>query len=290
MKQYDFILIFEARLCNPNGDMDADNEPRTLSNGCGLVSDVCLKHKIRNEMAHRSGQRLFLTEDTSDGFVCLNDRCNSVYPNFKTDFKANPLEAQRKLIAAMNETFPDARAFGFLIPYKEVQLKQKACVSIGMPVSIDPIMTSTLTITKCMGQTVGSGKKKTDDGTESHSSPSSDTVGNRKYLEYGLYVVYGAIDNIQAKKNNLREADIKLLSQVLPNVFDHDASSSRPAGSMLVRHVFWCEQEGHNISAAKILDALHVERKKNCVTPRKHTDYDIHMDNIPGLTVTDLVD
>jgi len=288
----DFAVIFSVKGANPNGDPLNGNRPRTNYDGLGELSDVCIKRKIRNRLME-AGHNIFVQSDDNrmdgDEYKSLRSRAEGELKSKPEDQKAYREEVCTKWI--------DVRAFGQVFAYKgkknekpkkakEVTEEPKgkadnAGVSIGIrgPVSIHsafsitPVSVSSIQITKSVNGE-GDGTKKT-----------SDTMGMKHRVDHGLYVSYGAINPQLASKTSFKDDDAKAIKSAIEHLFDNDASSARPEGSMEVVAVFWWQ---HNVkhgqySSAVVHRSLSVVPKEGLSDPRKIEDYSINLKSLAGL-------
>lgn len=293
----DFAVIFSVKGANPNGDPLNGNRPRTNYDGLGELSDVCIKRKIRNRLMEMKNDKdeyiysVFVQSDDNrlDDYRSLRARVEGVLGNAMNDEKKFREEACNKWI--------DVRAFGQVFAYKgkknekskkgkEVKEEQEekaddSGVSIGIrgPVSIHsafsvtPVSVSSIQITKSVS---GEG-----DGTKK----ASDTMGMKHRVDHGLYVSYGAINPQLASKTWFAEDDANAIKNALEHLFDNDASSARPEGSMEVVAVFWWQ---HNVkhgqySTAVVHRSLSVAPNEGLSDPRKIEDYSINLKSLAGL-------
>lgn len=264
----DFAVIFKVKNANPNGDPLNGNRPRTNLEGYGELSDVCIKRKIRDRLQEQ-GISIFVQSNDRK-----NDNCNSLKERFdKAQISSNANEA----IDQACSLWFDVRAFGQVFAYKDPNKgkskKQKddvensqqdeAALSIGIrgPVSIHPafsikpIEITTLQITKSVNSE-GDGKKK-----------GSDTMGAKHRVDYGTYVFFGSINPQLAEKTKFSTEDAELIKNILPKLFENDASSARPEGSMSVKKVIWWEHPSKSgeysssivHSSLKVLDENTIE-------------------------------
>lgn len=290
MKKQQFVMTIECNNCNPNGDPLNDNRPRLSNRGHAQMTPVCLNHKIR-VAAEALGQKIYITTNDTDGYNCLDDRAIGVYPEYHKEKKQNLVAANKKMAQQMNNTFWDCRLFGFLVPF--AGSNEKRAVSIEMAQTVDPVIVRSFQITKCIGLNAPKAveKKKANGEGEGEFTLtcSSDTMGAYSLIEFGLMVVRGSICPELAEKYGVTHEDIETLKESLLRMFEFDGSLARPAGSMVVRNLFWFEQDGtRRVNEAKIRDAFHVERKTGVAEAQKYQDYDVWVDDIPGVTCVDL--
>lgn len=257
----DFALIFRVKNANPNGDPLNGNRPRTDYAGLGEVTDVCLKRKIRDRMAERyqslsekerEGQGVFVQSNDRkiDGFTSLRDRADEIIGGSTSE-----QEVAKKAV----QTWLDVRAFGQLFAFKSKKAAKKAAkkssnsetdsdgnaagddqsVSIGIrgPVtiqsafSIEPVSITSTQITKSVNSE-GDGSKR-----------GSDTMGMKHRVDSGIYVTYGSINPQLAERTGFSDQDAEVIKGILPRIFENDASSARPEGSMEVIKVIWWKHE-----------------------------------------------
>ena len=213
----DFIMTIEVNNANPNGDPLAGNNPRIDSKGYGEISDVCIKRKIRNRMQDE-GYEIFVKsrERQDDGFNSLAVRYKNFFKGEKDDLVVEK---------GFNEKWIDVRAFGQVITYENKSIGIRGPVSISIGKSLSPIDITTMQIVR---STNGMEAK-------SQSGRSSDTMGTKHYVEYGVYVIYGSVNCFFAEKTGFDKDDLEALKESLRTLFINDSSSARPEGSMEVK-------------------------------------------------------
>lgn len=266
----DFALVIAVHHANPNGDPLNGNRPRETYEGYGEISDVCLKRKIRNRMMDLGASVFVQSDDRSnDGFHSLKERADAC-PALKTK--------DREVYAkAACEAWLDVRSFGQVFAFKVgkddgVSVGIRGPVSIHPAFSVDPITIDSLQITKSVNSIPGDKK-------------SSDTMGTKHRVNFGLYTTFGSINCQLAEKTGFTENDAELLKEALRTLFENDTSSARPDGSMEVLRMYWWRHncKSGQYSSAKIHRLLHVEKKVDL--PRDIQDYTITCDDLPGLAV-----
>lgn len=258
-KKIDFAVVFKVINANPNGDPLNGNRPRTIYEGNGEVSDVCIKRKIRNRLME-TGQRIFVQSDDSknDKHPSLKSRADEVLSGIKA-----PEEIAKKAC----ETWFDVRTFGQLFAFKAAGGKKNKAkegeetgddkgVSIGIrgPVSVQsafsiaPVSLTSTQITKSVSSE-GDGTKR-----------GSDTMGMKHRVDRGIYTFYGSMNPQLAVKTGFSDDDAAAIKAVLPRLFENDASSARPEGSMEVLKVVWWEHNcpSGQCSSAKVHRSLKV--------------------------------
>ncbi len=288
--RYDFVILFDVENGNPNGDPDAGNMPRIdPETGYGLVTDVCLKRKIRNyvEMVKEDseGFRIYIKDN-----VPLNRSDSEAYAalavsekDIKEKKKADP-DLDRKLRDWMCANFYDIRAFGAVMTtFVKAALncgQVRGPVQLGFARSVDPIVPQEVTITRVAITTEADAEKK---GTE---------MGRKYIVPYGLYRAEGYISaNLARKTTGFSDADLELLWQAILNMFEHDRSAAR--GKMAVREliIFKHDSELGCAPAHKLFEAVKIQRTNAADEgpARAFTDYKIDVDTaaLPaGITCT----
>ena len=267
----DFSLVLSVRHANPNGDPHNGNRPRETYEGYGEISDVCLKRKIRNRMMDLGAPVFVQSNDRCiDGCKSLKDRADSI-PALK---KEKDADVYAKVAC---QTWLDVRSFGQVFAFKNggeadgVSIGVRGPVSIHPAFSVDPVEISSLQITKSVNGV--SGAKK-----------SSDTMGMKHRVDFGVYTTFGSINCQLAEKTGFTQEDADLIKQALLTLFENDTSSARPDGSMEVIRLYWWEHncKSGQYSSAKVHRCLHV--KSTCETPHSAEDYEITCDELDGLT------
>ncbi len=265
----DFAVLVSVTMANPNGDPLDGNRPRTSYSGYGEISDVCIKRKLRNRMQDM-GQRIFVQSDdrSDDGCKSLRERANAVLGKTKD-------RDEYARIAC--ETWMDVRSFGQVFAFSAsdksgVSVGVRGPVSIHQAVSLSPVEVKSLQITKSVNGEPGEKR-------------SSDTMGSKHIVRFGLYLVKGSINVQLAQKTGFTNEDAGIVRECLRTLFENDASSARPDGSMEVCRLYWWE---HNCpcgqySSAKVHRSLHVALKDGVEQPDSFEDYDVTLDTLPGL-------
>ena len=279
--RYEFVL-FDVENGNPNGDPDAGNMPRIdPESGYGLVTDVCLKRKIRNYVElvkeEEEGYQIYIKEN-----VPLNRSDNKAFEYLhidetkRKDLKKNDPEADRKIRDFMCKNFFDIRTFGAVMTtFVKASLncgQVRGPVQLGFARSIDPIVSQEVTITRVAIT------------TEKDAGNKSTEMGRKNIVPYGLYRVEGYISaNLARKVTGFSEEDLELLWEAIINMFEHDHSAAR--GKMAVREliVFKHSKELGDCPAYKLFEAVEVTRKDGILYPRKYQDYEVivHEGQIP---------
>lgn len=275
--RYDFVILFDVENGNPNGDPDAGNMPRVdPESGYGLVTDVCLKRKIRNyvEMVKEDekGYRIYIKEN-----VPLNRSDKEAYDyvgvgtgDVKSKKKEDS-ELDRKIRDFMCENFYDIRTFGAVMTtFVKDKLncgQVRGPVQLGFARSVDPILPQEVTITRVAITTESDAENK---GTE---------MGRKYIVPYALYRAEGYISaNLARKVTGFSEEDLELLWQAILNMFENDHSAAR--GKMAVRKliIFRHDSELGCAPAHKLFDGVKVERKKEVEIARGFADYVVEVE------------
>jgi len=251
----DFAVIFNVKNANPNGDPLNGNRPRVDYEGFGEISDVCLKRKIRNRLL-ADGQSIFVQSDDNkkDDMTSLKNRAESEkYGLGKNAFNSKKTKPGDTAKAACQKWL-DVRSFGQLFAFsgagKEgVSIPIRGPVTIQSAFSVEPVSVTSTQITKSVS---GEG-----DGTKR----GSDTMGMKHRVDKAVYVFYGAISPQLAERTGFKEEDADLIKAVLPRLFEGDASSARPEGSMTVETVIWWKHHSKSgqYSSAKVHRTLKVD-------------------------------
>lgn len=271
--RYEFVLLFDVENGNPNGDPDAGNMPRIdPETGHGLVTDVCLKRKIRNHVA--------LTKEAAKGFniyvqekAVLNNTNEMAYKAFelKSESKKLPknIEDAQKVTGWMCSNFYDIRSFGAVMT-TEVNCGQvRGPVQLAFAKSVEPILSQEISITR-MAVT-----KKEDLEKER-------TMGRKHIVPYGLYVAHGFVSAPLAEKTGFGEEDLELLWNALINMFEHDRSAARGMMSSQKLFVFKHQNKLGNAPAHKLFDLIDIKRKEDSEGPaRSFKDYTVTVGAAP---------
>jgi CRISPR-associated protein Csd2 len=287
--RYDFVYLFDCQDGNPNGDPDSDNSPRfDPETFQGLVSDVCLKRKIRDYVRYANP-----AAEDGNGYGIFVLSGNTLESNQRQPFEK--LEGDDKIVAKGKDTKPsdiekarqwmcrnffDVRSFGAVMSTTEFNCGQvRGPVQITFARSIDRVLTAEHTISR----QAFTGEKDIKSGTG--------TLGRKHTIHYGLYLAHGYINPVFADKTFFSEKDLTLLWKALGNLFELDRSAAR--GNMAVRglHIFKHDCKLGNAQAQKLFDTIKVELKNGVETPRSFADYTVAVpsaDSLPsGITYID---
>ena len=262
----DFAALLSVTMANPNGDPLDGNRPRTDYEDYGEISDVCIKRKIRNRMMDL-GYDVFVQSDdkNKDGLTSLSDRASKNLPKTK-DNKVYSNAACEKWI--------DVRSFGQVFAFKadSVSVGVRGPVSIHQAVSAAPIEVESMQITKSVN-------------SEPSEKRSSDTMGMKHFVRYGLYKLKGSINVQLAEKTGFTNEDADIIKECLRTLFVNDSSSARPEGSMEVVKLYWWEHNSKDgqYSSAKVHRLLEVKQKDNSKIPQSIDDFTITLGSLDGL-------
>lgn len=267
----DFVAFVSVSKANSNGDPLDGNRPRTDYNGFGEISDVCIKRKIRNRMQDMGKSIFVQSEDRcDDGFKSLSERASAATKGIKE---------KEEYAKAACEKWLDVRAFGQVFAFKStdksgVSVGVRGPVSVHQAVSVNPVEIESVQITKSVnGET---GEKR-----------SSDTMGMKHFVKYGLYKIKGSINVQLAEKTGFSESDAATVKECLRTLFVNDASSARPDGSMEVVKLYWFEHncKDGQYSTAKVHRSVNACLKNPDAVPTCVEDYEITVEELPGLKV-----
>lgn len=249
--KYDFAVILSVKNANPNGDPLNGNRPRTNYDDIGEISDVCLKRKIRN--------RLMTMDSRESILVQSNDNSNDEHQSIKARIdacKELDLKDPKKFKKQACEKWFDVRAFGQIFPFKGTKSGEGVSIPVRGPVtihsaySLEPVSISSLQITKSTNlEDTKAGKK------------GSDTMGMKHRIDFGIYTFFGSINSQLASDETgtgYTDEDAQKLKLALCSMFENDASSSRPDGSMEIIKVIWWKHScpSGDISSAKVHGTL----------------------------------
>ncbi len=259
-KKIDFAVVFKVVNANPNGDPLNGNRPRTIYEGNGEVSDVCIKRKIRNR----------LMEARKPIFVQSDDNKNDKHPSLKSraDEVLSGIKTPEEIAKKACQTWFDVRAFGQLFAFKAtggkkgktkegeesgedkgVSIGIRGPVSVQSAFSVSPVSLTSTQITKSVSSE-GDGTKR-----------GSDTMGMKHRVDRGIYAFFGSMNPQLAVKTGFSDDDAAAIKSVLPRLFENDASSARPEGSMEVLKVVWWQ---HNSASGQASSAkVHRSMKVN---------------------------
>lgn len=294
--RYDFVFLYDVKDGNPNGDPGFDNQPRIdFETREGLVSDVCIKRKVRNyvQLKVEAGE---LSSDKYDIFIRQGNILNNIISN--ENEKSGGDEKKGRI--GMCEKYFDVRTFGAVLSTgseeakdenssedasskgKKKKGKKKGLGVVRGPVqfvfsrSIDSIDSRTHSITRCCI-------------TNEKDANKDNTIGNKSTVSYGLYRMHGYISAFDGEKCHFSEDDLKLLWEALMNAFEHDHSAARGEMNARTLIIFKHESKLGNARSSELFNLVKVEKKSEIEFPRSFSDYKIKIDesSIPnGITIT----
>lgn len=275
----DFVYLFDVQDGNPNGDPDAGNLPRVdAETGMGLVTDVCLKRKVRNYVQ--------VAKDLSDGYdifikekAVLNSEIDKAHDDEDVK-KAKDKTAAARLFMCKN--YYDIRTFGAVMSTGKNAGQVRGPIQFTFARSIDPIATAEYSITRMAVATEKEAEKQNGDNR---------TMGRKATVPYGLYVCHGFISASLAKQTGFSEEDLELFFEALKNMFDVDRSAARGLMSAQKLIVFRHDSVLGNAPANKLFDLVKI-KKNTEAAPRSFSDYvvSIDKDSVPnGVTVEELI-
>lgn len=277
----DFVVVISATNANPNGDPLNGNRPRESFDGYGEISDVCIKRKIRNRLQDM-GEKIFVqSEDRcDDGFDSLHRRAEGC-EELKKISKGKSTNREEYARAACKE-WMDVRSFGQVFAFKgdSVSVGIRGPVSIHQAVSVSPVDIVSMQITKSVN------------GESGKEGKSSDTMGMKHRIEFGLYVVKGSINCQLAEKTGFSDEDAEKIKQALLTLFDNDSSAARPEGSMEVCRLYWWKHNSKtpSVSTAKVHRSLRIREKAGIAKPNSIDDYEFELNQIPGCAAPEIYD
>jgi len=266
--RYEFILYFTVENGNPNGDPDAGNMPRIdPQTGKGIVSDVCLKRKIRNyvQMVHDNsfGFDIYVSEG-----AVLNNKHQEAYEAKGIESKDSK-DDKDIAKAYMCERYYDIRAFGAVMDTGDFKCGQvRGPVQLCFAKSEDAIYQQNITITR-MAST-----------TEKEKDTENRTMGRKYIVPFALYRVEGFISAKLAEKTGFSENDLKLFWEALSNMFDHDRSAARGKMAVAKLIVFKHDSELGNAPAEKLFSLVNVNIKNSDLPPRSLNDYEFNIKSV----------
>lgn len=272
----DFAVVLTVHNANPNGDPLNGNRPRQNYDGHGEISDVAIKRKIRNRLMDM-GETIFVQSNDrrSDEFNSLRERAEKNEALGK--IMKNKKRTDEEFASVACKEWIDVRSFGQVFAFRGsgnrgVSVGVRGPVSIHTATSVDPIDITSMQITKSVN-------------TEPGESRGSDTMGMKHRVNFGVYVFYGSINTQLAEKTEFTEKDADKIKESLTTLFENDASTARPEGSMEVRNVYWWKHNSKlgQYSSAKVHRSLAIKRTKD--EPKSFEDYSIKIQELDGLKV-----
>ncbi|HPT88645.1 MAG TPA: type I-C CRISPR-associated protein Cas7/Csd2 [Bacillota bacterium] len=281
-KRYDFVILFDVKDGNPNGDPDAGNLPRVdAETGHGLITDVCLKRKVRNYVALKHGEQppygIFIKEKS-----ILNTTIERAYISLNIDLTKDPVDpsdgkkrnkigqGQGKEIDRARQflcqNFYDIRTFGAVMTTGANAGQVRGPVQLTFARSVDPVVSLEHSITRMAVTTEAEAEKQGGDNR---------TMGRKFTVPYGLYLAYGFVSAPLANQTGFSEEDLELLWEALERMFEHDRSAAR--GLMGTRKIFIFEHSSMmgDAPVQQLFDAIRVKRIDESKPARDFSDYSI---------------
>ena len=284
--RYDFVLLFDVKDGNPNGDPDAGNLPRVdAETGRGLVTDVSLKRKVRNFVGLVKGEQppfeIYIKEK-----AVLNNQNKRAYIGIGKPELLEGDDKKRKGGDAVDEArqwmcrnFFDVRAFGAVMSTGINCGQVRGPIQLTFARSVDPIVALEHSITRMAVATEAEAEKQGGDNR---------TMGRKFTVPYGLYVAHGFVSSFLAKQTGFDEGDLELLWQALAQMFEHDRSAARGEMSTRGLYVFKHDSELGNVPAYSLFDRIQPKLKSGVAVPRSFEDYQVSVieDGMPsGVTI-----
>lgn len=274
--RYDFVLVFDVRDGNPNGDPDAGNLPRLdAESGHGLVTDVSLKRKVRNFVGLVKGEtppfdiyvkeKAVLNHTHEKAYVAVGAE-EELKGDKKRKGSGDTVDKARQWMCA---NFFDVRTFGAVMSTGVNCGQVRGPVQLTFARSVDPIIAQEHSITRMAVATEAEAEKQQGDNR---------TMGRKHTVPYGIYVAHGFVSSFLAKQTGFGEEDLELLWQALEQMFEHDRSAAR--GEMATRglYVFKHDSELGNAHAHSLFDRIKIKRKEDVDVPRSFGDYEVSVD------------
>lgn len=284
--RYDFVLVFDVQDGNPNGDPDAGNLPRVdAETGMGLVTDVCLKRKVRNYVQ--------LTKECKEGFdifvkekAILGNAIEAAYTRLGIDLDKDPSDPKNgkkrnakgkgqgnevnKARDEMCRSFYDIRAFGAVLSIGANAGQVRGPIQLTFGRSVDPVVTLEHSITRMAVATEAEAEKQSGDNR---------TMGRKHTVPYGVYVAHGFVSAHLAAQTGFTEDDLNLFWEALTSMFEHDRSAARGLMSTRGLVVFKHDSALGNEHAHKLFERVEVKRKTDIEKPaRTFSDYQVLLD------------
>lgn len=277
----DFVAILSVKNANPNGDPLNGNIPRTTYTGLGEISDVCIKRKIRNRLLDM-GESVFVQSDDKnvDGFQSLRERADANELLVKAE-KAKSKDEYKRIAC---ESWLDVRSFGQVFAFKGKKDESGDGVSVGIrgPVSVHPAFSiDSIDITSIQIT------KSVNNESNENSKKSSDTMGMKHRVDFGLYVLKGSINVQLAELTGFTEEDAEKIKEAIRTLFVNDSSSARPEGSMDVVKLYWFKHNNKlgQYSSSRVHKSVVVTKKEGVGTPSSADDYTITLVPLENLVV-----
>jgi len=286
--RYDFVLLFDVQDGNPNGDPDAGNLPRVdAETGKGLVTDVCLKRKVRNYVGLKHGEQppyeIYVKEK-----AILNQQHERAYIGIgaedmlKGDKKRKGGDKVNEARQWMCKNFYDVRTFGAVMSTGVNCGQVRGPIQLTFARSVDPVVTLEHSITRMAVATEAEAEKQDGDNR---------TMGRKFTVPYGLYCAHGFVSAPLAGQTGFSEDDLSLLWESLNNMFEHDRSAARGLMSTRKLVVFKHESNMGNAPAHALFERVQATLKEGVTAPRSFSDYDVKVNKaeLPnGVSILDV--
>lgn len=273
--RYDFVFLYDVKDGNPNGDPDFDNQPRIdFETREGLVSDVCIKRKVRNyiQLKVEAGE---LDATKYDIFIRQGNVLNDLINKGKDEAKGD----EKKGRMAMCDKYYDVRTFGAVLSTGNNLGVVRGPVQFVFSRSIDSIDSRTHSLTRCCI-------------TDEKDAEKDNTFGNKSTVSYGLYRMHGYVSAFDGEKCHFTEKDLTLLWEALVNAFEHDHSAARGEMNARALVVFKHESKLGNARSAQLFERVKIEKRQGVDYPRSYSDYNVSVckENLPnGITVEEMI-
>jgi len=277
-KKHDFIWLFDCTNGNPNGDPDADNAPRTdLQTGRGLVTDACLKRKVRNFVSLTTEEKIFVSEG-----AILNDSISEAITAKDLEDKLTGTGEKKRLndpkdvgLARdwMCQNFYDIRMFGAVLSTGKNAGQVRGPLQLSFGESIDPVLPINLSITRCAA-------------TNEQENKENKTMGRKNIIPYGLYKTYGFFSPPFAKQTGVKESDLGIFWDALVKSFELDRSAARGVMATQGVWIFTHECPLGNYPTHKLFELLSITLREGVKYPRQFSDYDLPVDIVVPDKVT----
>jgi CRISPR-associated protein Csd2 len=285
--RYDFVLVFDVRDGNPNGDPDAGNLPRLdAESGHGLVTDVALKRKVRNFVGLVKGEqppydiyvkeKAVLNKTHERAYIAVGAGDELKGDDKKRKGSSQAVEKARKW---MCQNFFDVRAFGAVMSTGVNCGQVRGPIQLTFARSVEPIVALEHSITRMAVATEAEAEKQQGDNR---------TMGRKHTVPYGIYVAHGFVSAFLAKQTEFSEEDLELFWTALEQMFEHDRSAARGEMSTRGLFVFKHDSELGNAHAHSLFDRISIKRRVGVEVPRRFADYDVVVDDAetaPGVTM-----
>lgn len=276
--RYDFVLVFDVKDGNPNGDPDAGNLPRLdAESGHGLVTDVSLKRKVRNFVGLVKGEeppfeiyvkeKAVLNRTHERAYVSVGAEDELKGEDKKRKGKSDTVSKARDWMCT---NFFDVRTFGAVMSTGVNCGQVRGPVQLTFARSVDPVVALEHSITRMAVATEAEAEKQEGDNR---------TMGRKHTVPYGIYVAHGFVSSFLARQTGFGDDDLELLWQSLEHMFEHDRSAARGEMSTRGLYVFKHDSELGNAHAHDLFDRIRIARKPEAEVPRSFTDYAVSIDD-----------